>query len=250
MRFVLYNIRYGTGGKMTRFPLSGYFGRTHQHLGTLSGFLSELCPDVIGLIEVDSGSYRSLHRNQAEELAADLGLGHVPFYRSKYAVKSPFARWVPVLNRQGNALLARDGIQAHRSHYFKSGMKRLVMELELDQVSIFLVHLALSFRTRQSQLSELQNLIAGHPKPVLLAGDFNAFGGEREIDSFLSSSGLRNASLQNQPSFPSWAPSRHLDFILHSPGVRVNRLEVPQVPYSDHLPLVCDFDIPTQRQCA
>ena len=242
MRLVLYNIRYGTGGKMNRFPLSGYLGRTTRHLDTLARFLNDLHPDIIGLVEVDAGSYRSRRCNQAEELAEELGHFHV--YRSKYSERSPFARWVPVLNKQGNALLARDTIRAQRFHYLNAGMKRLVIELELDHVVIFLVHLALSFRVRHGQLSDLQKLIRDCKKPLLVAGDFNALWGEAEIDLFLAATGLRNANPRNEPSFPSWAPKRHLDFILHSPGIQVGRFEVPKVPYSDHLPLVCDFEVP------
>ncbi|MFO1489918.1 MAG: hypothetical protein U1F87_03145 [Kiritimatiellia bacterium] len=89
----LYNIRYGTGGKMNRFPLSGYLGRTTRHLDTLARFLNDLHPDIIGLVEVDAGSYRSRRCNQAEELAEELGHFHV--YRSKYSERSPFAEWCP-----------------------------------------------------------------------------------------------------------------------------------------------------------
>jgi len=34
-----------------------------------------------------------------------------------------------------------------------------------------------------------------------------------------------------------------LDFVLHSPEIAVRDLRIPRVPYSDHMPLVCDFEI-------
>jgi endonuclease/exonuclease/phosphatase family metal-dependent hydrolase len=76
-----------------------------------------------------------------------------------------------------------------------------------------------------------------------VAGDFNSLWGEQEINLFLAATGLCNADSRKQPSFPSWAPRRHLDFVLHSPEVRVTGFSAPDVRFSDHLPLVCDFEI-------
>jgi endonuclease/exonuclease/phosphatase family metal-dependent hydrolase len=45
------------------------------------------------------------------------------------------------------------------------------------------------------------------------------------------------------PSYPSRSPRKELDFILHSAQIEVNRFEIPDVQFSDHLPLICDFTI-------
>jgi endonuclease/exonuclease/phosphatase family metal-dependent hydrolase len=76
-----------------------------------------------------------------------------------------------------------------------------------------------------------------------VAGDFNLLWGEREIDLFLAASGLQNANTKSLPTYPSHNPHRHLDFILYSAGVNLRDFHVPRVPFSDHLPLVMDFDI-------
>jgi hypothetical protein len=34
-----------------------------------------------------------------------------------------------------------------------------------------------------------------------------------------------------------------LDLILHSPGIVIRDFQMPPVTFSDHLPLVCNFDI-------
>ena len=86
MRFVLYNIRYGTGGKRVHSPLNGYLRRTGKNFERIAQFLHDLNPDVAGLVEVDAGSYRSGKSNQAEMIAERLGLYHV--YRSKYGENS------------------------------------------------------------------------------------------------------------------------------------------------------------------
>lgn len=239
MRFILYNIRYATGIRMHNIMRP-----SRKNLGRITSFLRELQPDLIGLIEVDHGSYRTGGENQAELIAESLG--HYHSHSIKYDEKS-FWRTVPVLGLQGNAFLARDRICNETFHFFKHGMKRLVMELELDHVTIYLVHLALGSRTRHHQLGALYSLVKKTQKPYIVAGDFNALWGEREIDLFLAATGLQNANKQRVPTFPCRNPSRHLDFILYSKGIIVRDFRVPQVRFSDHLPLVLDFDVEVEE---
>lgn len=239
MRFLLYNIRYGTGGKRGH-SLWRYAASTRRHLPLIIRYIEDLNPDVIGLIEVDSGSYRSGGRNQAELISHALGHHHA--YESKYHAES-FTRWIPVLRRQGNAFIARDTIANARTHYFRKGVKRLVLELDLDQVSFFLVHLALGAQARHHQLGDLYELVKSSAKPRIVAGDFNTMWGEQEIRLFKAATGLRSADAENRPTWPSWNPTRHLDFILCSPEVQVRNIQVPRVMLSDHLPLICDFEV-------
>lgn len=240
MRLAVYNICYGTGGKRLPLALYRYLCRTERALDELVRFLEQLDADIIGLLEVDAGSYRFGGRNQAQVLAD--ALGHYHTYRSKYTTDSVLHR-LPVFNKQGNAFLTRDTIHNEQFHYFETGIKRLVIELELSNVVIFLVHLALSFRTRHHQLSDLYTLVKSTRKPHIVAGDFNAFWGDREIRLFLAATGLASADPAGTATFPSWAPKRQLDFILCSPEIAVERFWLPEVTLSDHLPLVCDFSI-------
>jgi len=122
-------------------------------------------------------------------------------------------------------------------------MKKLVIELELENLTIFLVHLALSSRVRHHQLAELYSLVKETGKPHIVAGDFNALWGEQEISLFLAATGLANANENSLPSFPSWSPKRHLDFILYSSQIKPLGFKMPRTELSDHLPLIFDFDI-------
>ncbi len=243
MRFLLYNIRYGTGvGKQFHLPLPfmGYFKNTDRNLGEIVEFIDSMNPDIVGLVEVDIGSFRTNQQNQARTLASRIS--HAPVFQSKYGSGS-VADMLPILNKQGNALLTNQVIQSRKFHYLNNGVKRLVIEIELEQVQIFLVHLSLRYRQRQEQLNDLYQLIDGARKPVIVAGDFNVFRGDRELDLFKAAAGLVSANPQGHPSHPSRAPKRQLDYILYSPGIKMIRFEIPQVTFSDHVPLVCDFDI-------
>ena len=244
MRFLLYNIRYGTGGKRPEMPWKGYLRRTTENLERIAAFIQSMDPDIIGLLEVDAGSYRSRKRNQAQEIAEMLGHHHS--YQTKYG-QSSVARWLPLFRNQGNAFIVRDRIHREQFHYFNRGVKRLVIELRLARLTVFLVHLALGYRTRRGQLRELAELVNSRSGPLVVAGDFNLLRGGGELVWFLNSTGLNGAGAKGQLTFPSWAPRRKLDYVLHSPAIRVTRTTVPRVAYSDHLPVVCDFEIRATR---
>jgi endonuclease/exonuclease/phosphatase family metal-dependent hydrolase len=196
--------------------------------------------DIVGLLEVDAGSYRSGGYNQAKYIADSLG--HYHSYHRKYGDAS-LTRWFPLFNKQGNAFVVRNRIRGEHFHYFNKGVKRLVIELELDTLDVFLVHLALSFRTRQFQLQELVGLIDRSQRPHIMAGDFNPLRGRQELLWFLQRTGLKDAGGRMVPTFPSSRPKRQLDYVLVSPNINVCRFTVPSVKHSDHLPVVCDFEV-------
>lgn len=243
MRFVLYNIRYGTGSGLKfhlPVPFSGYLRTTGKNLKGIASFLRSLNPDIVGLVEVDDGSYRSRRHNQAEWIARQLDYTHV--YESKYRDRS-IVRRIPVLRQQGNAFITNQNIEASEFHYFEHGMKRLVIELEFEQFVIFLVHLSLKYRHRQYQLSQLHTLFESVQKPKIVAGDFNALWGDRELKLFLAASNLCNANTLGLPTFPSHAPRHQFDFVLHSPEIQVSGFRIAPVRFSDHMPLVFDFEV-------
>ena len=243
MRLLLYNIRYAAGiGKDFHFPVpySGYFKHTNGNLKRIVDFIKSVDPDIVGLVEVDSGSFRSEKNNQAETIAQELNQYHV--FQSKYPTAS-MAQKVPVLNKQGNAILTNQKIKSSKFHYFRVGVKRLVIELELENFSIFLVHLSIKFRHRQNQLRDLYEMVKNTKKPVIVAGDFNAFWGDRELQLFLAATGLENGNGKGQPSHPSRAPRRQLDYIFYSPQIRTTGFKIPRIKLSDHSPLVYDFEI-------
>ena len=250
MRFLLYNIRYGAGAGRAfslPFPGSGLVRGNKFNIHRISEFIEAVDPDVVGLIEVDTGSIRSGGINQAETIARSLG--HYSTYQCKYGVESLNKR-LPVVRKQGNAFLSAPRVHGERFHYFDTGIKRLIIELELDEVALFLVHLSLKYRHRSFQLRALYELIKSATKPVIVAGDFNTFWGEDEIFLFMEAAKLSSANRRRQPSYPARAPRRELDFILYGPGVKVTNFDMPRVQYSDHLPLICDFEVQDVRQAA
>ena len=243
MRLLLYNIRYGVGaGASMHMPLpgAGYIIGNQNVLPDIISFIKSTDPDIVGLIEVDTGSIRSRKVNQAETIATELGMNSS--YETKYGEKS-INQLLPIIRKQGNAFLAAPRVHGETFHYFDTGIKRLIIELEMETFAVFLVHLSLKYRHRHLQLRKLYDLISETSKPVMVAGDFNTFWGENEIYLFMQAAGLQSANVDGLPSYPSRAPRKELDFVLFQDGITVTNFEIPQVRHSDHLPLVCDFEV-------
>jgi endonuclease/exonuclease/phosphatase family metal-dependent hydrolase len=243
MRLVVYNIRYATGtgpGFHLPVPGAGYLRSNRRVLNGLTEFLRRQDADVIGLIEVDTGSIRSGMVNQAEYIAKSLG--HFSIYECKYGTAS-FNNFLPIVRKQANAFLAAPRVRGERFHYFDSGIKRLIIELELDDVCVFLVHLSLKYRHRQYQLRYLHDLVEKSTKPVIVAGDFNTFWGTHELYLFMRASGLRSANERGLATYPASSPRAELDFVLVSEQIRITEFSVPDIRLSDHRPLICDFTV-------
>ena len=243
MRLRLYNIRYAVGGGASMhmpLPGAGYVLGNQSVLPEITQFVKSVDPDIVGLIEVDTGSIRSRKVNQAKQIAAALGMN--TSYETKYGSKS-LNQLLPIVRKQGNAFMAAARVHGEKFHYFDTGIKRLIIEFEMRDFAVFLVHLSVKYRHRHLQLRRLYDLIDETDKPVIVAGDFNTFWGENEIYLFMRAAGLTSANTESLPTYPSRAPRKELDFILYQEGIVVTGLEVPQVRYSDHLPLICDFEV-------
>ena len=221
-------------------PGAGYVLGNQSVLPDITQFIKTVDPDIVGLIEVDTGSIRSRMVNQAEKIAGDLGMN--TSYETKYGEKS-INQILPIVRKQGNAFMAAQRVHGEKFHYFETGIKRLIIELEMEEFAVFLVHLSLKYRHRHLQLRHLHDLIEKTEKPVIVAGDFNTFWGENEIYLFMRAAGLTSANTDSVPTYPSRAPRKELDFVLYQEGIEVQNLEIPDIRLSDHLPLICDFEV-------
>jgi len=66
----------------------------------------------------------------------------------------------------------------------------------------------------------------------------------------MEASGLRSANRERLPSYPARRPRMELDFILHTRGITVDSFSVPDVTFSDHRPLICDFRVTGEQRAA
>ncbi len=66
----------------------------------------------------------------------------------------------------------------------------------------------------------------------------------------MQAGGLTSANAGKLPSYPSQSPRKELDFILYGRGIELLDFQIPQVKFSDHLPLVFDFKVPGAAEAA
>src|SRR6202166_1283593 len=95
VRLLIYNIRYATGtGPAFHLPVpgAGYLRSSRQVLSQITDFIKRQDPDVVGLIEVETGSIRTGMVNQADFIARSLG--HYSTFECKYGVSSVI-HWFP-----------------------------------------------------------------------------------------------------------------------------------------------------------
>jgi endonuclease/exonuclease/phosphatase family metal-dependent hydrolase len=241
MKLLIYNIAYGTGSPGSN---AGRLITSHRYLYTnaeyfdqIAEFIDSVDPDVIGLLEADSGSFRTGKVHHAEKLAERLNHFHIS--ENKYGTNSP-GRIIPLLKNQTNAIVTSDDNNRTKFHYFPCGFKKLIIEIEIDGIVLFLVHLSIRRKIRTRQLAYLNELIT-NDKPIIIAGDFNTFKGNQELSRLKTELKLFNPNLDNCPTYPSWKPKHQLDYILCSEQLQVSSFAIPKVEFSDHLPLIAEI---------
>lgn len=242
MRLLLYNIRYGTGTGWSYhfpFPFSGCFRRTTETFGKIAEYVTSLAPDVACLVETDGGSVRQGGESQPGLLA--LRLGGRSVFTCKYRRDSIVSR-TPLLKSQGNAVVTSLPIVSSQGHNLSRGMKNMLLEVEFEKFTLFLMHLSLGSGARKAQIEEISRICENRQKPVILAGDGNAFTGPGEFDPVISRCGLVPAG-GAAATYPSGFPLLPLDVVLCSPRLSVRRYSAPPVLLSDHRPIICDIDM-------
>jgi endonuclease/exonuclease/phosphatase family metal-dependent hydrolase len=232
------------GGSVTSYR--DYVMQSLQHVlptrtkrGNLDRFaklLSEF--DLVGLQEADAGSLRSGFLNQTQYLAEAAGFpywSHQPNRKiAQFAASSNglLTRMEPaeVLDYPLPSRIPGRGALWVR---FGEGDNALV---------VVIAHLSLSAAARKRQIEFLGELIGDAPSVVLM-GDLNCTAKSAEMRSLFRHTSL--APPEGAPlTFPSWEPTRAIDHILVSSGMRVEHIWTLPHPVSDHLPIAARVRLP------
>lgn len=253
MRLVTYNVQYAEGmnRRWKYLEVYKYFGLIKKNLKKITDYLKVIDPDILGLVEIDSGSIRFGKKSSSEFIAQTIGMDYW-VEKTKYAQRSLYKvlNYVPIIRKQSNAILSKYQIESNKFYYLSKGVKRLVIQttikvpvgFEIVNLNLFIVHLSLRKKTRAKQISELAEILSACASPKIVFGDFNSFKGLKELQPLIQS-GLRNPCSQDDKTFPSWKPKRLLDHILVSDEIIVKKFKVLDGDFSDHLPIMIDFHI-------
>ncbi|WP_257286320.1 endonuclease/exonuclease/phosphatase family protein [Endozoicomonas sp. SESOKO1] len=242
LKLLSFNIQVGINTQQYRH----YLTRSWQHilphanrlatLDRIAGVLPDF--DVVALQEADGGSIRSNFINQTEYLALK---GHFPYWYHQ------INRNLGKLAQHSNGLLSRFepvSLEDHKLPGLIPGRGAIVARFgnPAEPLTVVMMHLALSKRARNIQLSYIRDVVQ-HNQHVVLMGDMNT-----HADQLLNDSPLKETSLHaahwGQNTFPSWQPKRSLDHILISPSLIVHRFGVINTPITDHLPVSVEIQIP------
>ncbi len=204
--------------------------------------------DLIGLQESDSGRVSSMNIDSILWLSTQLGM---------------YSYFGPPSSEQviGVSLLSKYPIISAKYHLLSHEelprvMLETVVRIGSVNLSVFVVHLGLSYEDRTTQAQEVMALIDTAPSPKILMGDFNTLPtGEPEpgvegpndtIYEDLSTRLVDAWTAAGNPldppegyTWPSTDPFERIDYIWIEPGLDViSCVVVSEAKGSDHLPVV------------
>jgi endonuclease/exonuclease/phosphatase family metal-dependent hydrolase len=244
-RLLVYNICYGMGFSGSPISYLAFWKYLKNTVMThkIAHFIHRQKVSVAVLIETDFGA-RSL--NQTNVVSR---LAHLPYAvnRIKYTPKSVISR-LPFFSKQGNSLLSCYPLTDIRTFLFDKGIKRVLFGatvLSPTPYVVLVVHLSLGKRIRLIQLAQLAKLMTTITQPCIVCGDFNASA--KEIKVLTKHTSFTKVQLHDEfngsATFPAKKPRKELDYIFVSPQIRVSCAQIKTVSYSDHLPLLIDFEV-------
>jgi endonuclease/exonuclease/phosphatase family metal-dependent hydrolase len=221
MRVATYNVRHAR-------PPKGL-----ARLSRLVAACRDLDADVIGLQEVDRNVPRSWCDDQPAIVAHRLGMDHA--YGG--------ARRPMLIGTEGNALLARgriDDVEIMELYRSEERYRRLgllaAVGLDACTISVAVTHLQNHEPEALDQLPVLLDALAERPEPRVLLGDLNIR--RPRAEPLLTAAGY--ALPEPGPTVPAEKPVDQIDFVAVR-GLTIVAAAVPEVPVSDHRPLVVDF---------
>lgn len=241
MRIMIYNAGYfrGLTGKLSEYAFNFnrvLFGCAEFKDGIskeIAQLVKENNPDILFLEEIRNEPYMSHVKALFEKSHID----------EKYGSGS-FLRRIPFFVGNCNGVFLREPFSVTK-RYLKNGTKKLVYRVDVgENTSLFFSHFALGKSMRKRQFLEIAEMAKGK-KQIIVAGDFNIFGGVAELKELLKTADLRVANNVAEQTFPSFHPKHAIDLFLVSSSIKIANVRVLRgVLFSDHLPVIIEIDEP------
>lgn len=142
------------------------------------------------------------------------------------------------------------GIDDIRVREARVGSYALVLDAQLEgiEVTLAMVHFTRpyplsGFGRQVAQVERLAGQLAEIPRPIILAGDFNALPWSKAMNALSAAMGADNA--QWTGTFPAGSPLKlAIDQVRVSGGLKVVSLETGPYVGSVHLPLIATIALP------
>ncbi|HQW85067.1 MAG TPA: endonuclease/exonuclease/phosphatase family protein [Ferruginibacter sp.] len=118
------------------------------------------------------------------------------------------------------------------------------MNASIVQSRAILYKLKQAYRSRSQQAEILASKIKQSPYPVIVCGDMNDV--PNSYTYFTIKDNLQDAFLEKGSglgrTFRFISPTLRIDYILANKNFKVKKFNKIEVPYSDHYPIIADFD--------
>jgi len=200
--------------------------------------------DIVGLQEVDAGSFRSSFVNQIEYLAEK---GGFPYWYHQTN------REIAKITKHSNGVISKFKpieVDDYKLPGVIPGRGIMVIKYgnPANPLILITVHLALGKRARQRQLEFVSEIVNCYDHVVVM-GDMNCQTDSAELQYLLTTTNLVDPE-HGLKTFPSWRPARKLDHILTSASLEVHDVHVLDHVLSDHLPIAMDIMLPDDLDIA
>lgn len=223
MRILSYNIRGGLGMDGSR------------SIDRIAQVVAEQSPDIVCFQEIHQRLPQSLFIDQPLRLEKSLGMPFV--FQSNLRIG---------VGNYGIGMATRLPVQAVKRRRLTSRDEpRGVLEVRLENLTVFCMHWGLNAEERVGQADETAAWIGQAPGPILVCGDLNDRPDSASVQSLLAQTGLRDAGgAENCPTYPARLPEARIDYVFHSPELALTAFAALPSLASDHLPIQADFDAP------
>ncbi len=272
LKVMTYNI---AGGR----DHSGDFPATTIRPEASAAVIASYAPDVVGLNEIDFNHPRSDNRNVAGEVAACTGIPYEARFGRATELGRPGAR-----GSYGNAFLSKHPIllseaivvpdpedKSEDAYYETRGIFRNVVDIQGTEIEVLVTHFGLAKSERAESVKLLRKLITERTRPLILTGDLNVwdhavrpewerFHEIAELYELLTDT-FEYYPDQEKCTFPSRFDIPHLsdreknggkgiriDYIFVSDEFKVDKVEIPSVTASDHVPYYAELTLDTVKE--
>ncbi|RHW43331.1 endonuclease [Neobacillus notoginsengisoli] len=217
-------------------------------LERIAGLIREEGADIVALQEVDRHyGARSNFEDQAKRLANLLDYHYV------YAANLNLDPQEEGAERRqyGTAIVSKYPIIQSENFFLPSfgkeqrGLLETTINVKGNHIRMYNTHLGLDVPQRLAQVEEINRIVTAKKTPAILMGDLNAEPEAEEIQLLLSGVNFFDVfeNIDNANTFPVESPSKRIDYIFASEGLKVSNQEVIYSTYSDHLPVVAEFEL-------
>ncbi len=130
------------------------------------------------------------------------------------------------------------------SNYEPRCIIKAVTDLDGSEICFLVCHMGLSNAERKNAVETICKIIDETDIPIILAGDFNTHPQDAVLKPLYDrlSDANEKAEAQNTFTFPSDKPAIKIDYIFYR-GLNCTYSQVIDEIFSDHLPIVADFEI-------